>query len=117
MRFVNGIRMTDTVSAPISIIPIPSLSNLLPSIQEYIDNLVDLPELRPALCDSISLLARTTKFGSERDIGILSEMTPSLAVISRDIRTERGRELLYDYLGDELAKDIIRYWEEDEPCV
>lgn len=78
------------------------------------NNLVDLPELRPALYDSIGLLARTVKSVSERDINILSEMTPSLAVISREVRTESGRELLRDYFGDTLAKEIIGYWGEDK---
>lgn len=110
--------MTESLPTAISIIPIPNLSSLLSSILGYMNNLVDILVQQPALRGSVTLLAgavRSRYFQlSEQDTNTLSEIAPSLGFISREARTERGRELLRDCFGDALAREMTGFWEEDE---
>lgn len=102
----------------IPIIPIPNPASLLSSIQEYMTRLVVLPVLRPELADAVALLARTTRSRyfkiNDTDIVIMTELCPSVIVMSQAVRSESGRQMLKDFFGDALGTEMIRYWEEDE---
>lgn len=82
------------------------------------DSLVDLPVQKPALSEAVALLARTVRSKyfkmTDQDVQLLSEMSPSLVIMSRAARTENGAQLVRNYFDGELGKEMIRFWEEDE---
>lgn len=110
--------MIESLPAPISVIPIPNPSSFLSGIQDYMNNLVDIPVLQPVRQDSMGLLSHAVRSRysqlSEQGVNILSELAPSLGVLSRGVRTAHGWELLADHFGEPLASKIAGFWEDDE---
>ncbi|KAL4861335.1 hypothetical protein BDV12DRAFT_180427 [Aspergillus spectabilis] len=80
-------------------------------------NLEDIPVASPSLGDSVALLAHaTSEYPStlcERNTNILSDLFPSLKRLSEATRTREGQELLIDYLGEDTAQRIVKFWQED----
>lgn len=110
--------MVECLPAPISVIPILNPSNFLSGIQDYMSSIVDIPVLQPTAPDSMSLLSRAVRSSysqlSEQDVNLLSELAPSLGVLSRGVRTTHGWELLVDHFGELVASEIAGFWEDDE---
>ncbi|PTU23965.1 hypothetical protein P175DRAFT_0527419 [Aspergillus ochraceoroseus IBT 24754] len=106
----------ENLSSSMPVIPIPNASSLVSCIQKYMANLEDIPATLPSLGDSIALLAHVTSHShplSGQNVNILSDLYPSFRALSRAVRTEEGRKTLVDYLGEEEATKIIKFWQED----
>lgn len=109
--------MMETLSVSIPVLPIPDSSSFLGSVHEYLSNLADIPAQGSSTADSINLLSHTSSGGAsflpEQDRNVLSDLFPSLKVMSQDLQTQDGRDMLRDYLGEEKAKGIVNFWAND----
>lgn len=81
-------------------------------------NLVVLPILRPELSDTVALLSTTTRSRgfemNDKDMGVLTELCPSLKFMSKEVRKRDTRVVLGDLFGKALATEIARFWDEDD---
>lgn len=100
------------------IIPIPEPGNLLVSVVNYMNNMFDLPQPIPDLSESVALVPRTLHSRyiklTERQANVLSDVAASLRMLSQAVRNEAGQEIVEDYFGDVIGKELIKYWQEDE---
>lgn len=111
-------RISESLTVPIPIVPIPDISCFSSSIQGYLNGIVDLPLPNSSLADSISLLSHTTAFISlqpllEHDTNVLSDLFPSMRALSQAICSHEGQATVREYLGDEVALGVVRFWDRD----
>jgi hypothetical protein len=98
---------------------------LLASIKEHCQvlqrSLRQPPEL-PYLCitssSSLRLLEHIVSHSSDQltcqqNLNILSDLFPSLRALSAAIRTVEGRQLIADYLGGHVARNMVAFWGEE----
>lgn len=114
---INIHRMMENLSVSIPVLPIPDSSSFFESVHEYLSNLADIPAQDPSTADSINLLSHTSSgdagFLLEHDRNVLSDLFPSLKVMSQALQTQDGRDVLCDYLGEEKARGIVNFWAND----
>ncbi|KAE8149699.1 hypothetical protein BDV25DRAFT_123457 [Aspergillus avenaceus] len=109
--------MAEVLPSLVPIIPVSDSSCFLSCMEQYFDNLIDIPQQNPTLSESITVLSHATA-GSpnvlcEQDTNILSDLFPSMRTLSQATRTIEGREVLVDYLGEKKAEPIIGFWGDD----
>lgn len=46
-------------------------------------------------------------------MNVLSDLFPSLRALSQAIRTHEGQAVVKEYLGDEVALDVVGFWDGD----
>jgi hypothetical protein len=88
-------------------------------MQEYINGLAGVPRLGPSPMSPISLLPYLTRDApyhllSEHNINVLSDLFPTLSALSKACRTDAGRALLRNYVGEETARRIVDFWNREE---
>lgn len=110
--------MVEALPFSLPIIPIPEPCSLLVSVLGYMSNSYQLPPPIPTLNDSLALVPRTihSRFIklTERQANVLSDVASGLQILSSAIRDEAGQEIVEDYFGDVMGKEMIKYWQEDE---
>lgn len=52
----------------------------------------------------------------QQNVNILSDLFPTLRALSAASRTVEERRLIVEYLGDQLAKHIVSFWNEESIC-
>ncbi|KAL3478943.1 hypothetical protein BJX99DRAFT_223260 [Aspergillus californicus] len=116
-NILSSIRLFESLANPLPVIPVADAPSFFSSIQEYMANLDDIPVDSPTLGDSIVLLScATTGYPGalcEQTTNILSDLFPSFRTLSQATHTSEGRGLLGDYLGEQTAENIIRFWQKD----
>jgi hypothetical protein len=95
------------------------------TIQQNIDqppniNFISMSSHTPS-SSTLYLLEQIVAQGSDQlacqqNVNILSDLFPSLRVLSAASRTVQGRRLIVEYLGDQLAKHIVSFWNEESIC-
>lgn len=75
---------------------------------------MDLPLPKLILTDTVSLLLPISSHSlSEHNMNALSDLFPSLRALSQAIRTHEGQAVVKEYLGDEVALDVVGFWDGD----
>lgn len=80
---------------------------------------MDLPPLpSPSVADSLSLLSCTISSAptlalSEHGTNILSDLFPSMRVLSHAVRSQDGQAVIADYLGEEVTQGLVAFWQQD----
>ncbi|KAL4936234.1 hypothetical protein BDV06DRAFT_96516 [Aspergillus oleicola] len=109
--------MFETLPVAFPVIPIPDTPAFFSSIHEYMTNLDDIPAINSNLGDSVALLAHTTgdyfRTLDEQSRNLLSDLFPSFRKLSAASRSQEGQEVLIDYLGENTAGNIVRFWQKD----
>ncbi|KAL5336859.1 hypothetical protein BJX70DRAFT_261863 [Aspergillus crustosus] len=99
------------------VIPVPDAPSFISSIEEYMANFADMPINGPSLSDTVALLAPTTSDYPnslcQQTTNVLSDLFPSFRALSQKTRTREGQELLVDNLGEDMAGNIVKFWNED----
>ncbi|KAL9619555.1 MAG: hypothetical protein Q9160_005831 [Pyrenula sp. 1 TL-2023] len=109
---------------PPPLLPTPSPSSLLPTLQTHLTTLTNppspptsIPNPSHLLPRSHALLSHTTTSSPTplppHATNILSDLFPNFKALERACRTAEGRELLSDYLGEESAGRVLGFWERD----
>ncbi|KAL4925514.1 uncharacterized protein BDV17DRAFT_184058 [Aspergillus undulatus] len=109
--------MFETLTAPLPVISISDAPSLFQSVDEYMMNIEDIPVAGPTLGDSVALLAHTTsdypRSMDEQTHNVLSDLFPSFRKLSAATRIQEGQRLLVEYLGQDIAEKIVKFWQED----
>ncbi|KAL4957337.1 hypothetical protein BDW69DRAFT_31641 [Aspergillus filifer] len=109
--------MFETLAIPLPVIPIPNAPSFFSSVHEYMTNLEGIPVITSTLGDSVALLAHTSsdypRTLDEPSRNVLSDLFPSFRKLSAASRLQEGQELLVDYLGQDTAENVVRFWRND----
>ncbi|KAL4883802.1 hypothetical protein BJY04DRAFT_184437, partial [Aspergillus karnatakaensis] len=111
-----SLSLFENLTNPLPVIPIPDGPSLFTSLQEYMANLETIPVANPSPGDSVALLAHATSGPvtlCEQTTYILSDLYPSFKALSKAARVGEGQDMLVDYLGEEQAGRIFKFWRED----
>ncbi|OKL58383.1 hypothetical protein UA08_06071 [Talaromyces atroroseus] len=115
-------------AAALPIIIVGEPSELLSSIKErcqvlqhHLDQSPERPHLGSS-ASSLRLLEHIVAHASDsvtcqQNLNILSDLFPSLRALSAAIRTMEGRQLIADYLGSRVARNIVAFWSEERIAV
>ncbi|QKX55204.1 uncharacterized protein TRUGW13939_02296 [Talaromyces rugulosus] len=102
------------------IIPAAEPSTVLASVQEHCNALARGPISHPSFPppSPLSLLEYVVTSGpsqlpAKHNLNVLSDLFPSLRALSRAATTPDGRQLIVDYLGEDLADSIQAFWEQE----
>lgn len=80
---------------------------------------MDLPPLpSPCVANSLSLLSHTTASApvlplTEHDTNILNDLFPSMRALSQAIRSQEGQAVITDYLGEDVTRGLVAFWQQD----
>jgi hypothetical protein len=113
--------MLQELPTTIPIIPILSPADLLPSLQAYIKDLEEPPQLNTSPPIPTLLLSHATTAApycplTAHDTNILSDLFPSLRALDKAVKTKEGKEILADYFEAETARRIIGFWNREMDC-
>lgn len=50
---------------------------------------------------------------SEHDMNILSDLFPSMRVLSQAVRSQEGQAVIADYLEEEVTRGLVAFWQQD----
>ena len=96
-----------------------SLDGILPTLERYLQELERAPEIRsPATPIPTSLVAYATTSAppqplSQHHANVLINLCHSVRELEEVTRTTGGKEMLVEYLGAVVAKNIINFWEDE----
>ncbi|KAL8968052.1 MAG: hypothetical protein Q9197_005083 [Variospora fuerteventurae] len=112
--------MLHELSVPLALLPVPSPSQLVLLLKKYVDN--SLPgHCTPASSPPMRLLRQITATGPSRPLpehssNVLSDICGSIKDVAAIMENEQGMKVLEDYVGEEDARNIERFWAEDWMC-
>ncbi|KAL9020609.1 MAG: hypothetical protein Q9185_002195 [Variospora sp. 1 TL-2023] len=112
--------MLHELSVPLALLPVASPSQLVLLLKKYVDN--SLPgHCTPASSPPMRLLRQITATGPSRPLpehssNVLSDICGSIKDVAAIMENEQGMKVLEDYVGEEDARNIERFWAEDWMC-
>ncbi|KAI4284782.1 MAG: hypothetical protein L6R35_004816 [Caloplaca aegaea] len=124
---INGFRayttlqmMLHELSVLVALLPVASPSQLVLLLKKYVDS--SLPgHCTPASSPPMRLLRQITATGPSRPLpehssNVLSDICGSIKGVAAMMENEQGMKVLEDYVGEEDARNIERFWAEDWMC-
>ncbi|KAL8649798.1 MAG: hypothetical protein Q9210_004188 [Variospora velana] len=112
--------MLHELSAPPALLPVASPSQLVPLLKIYVDG-SSPGHCTPATPPPMRLLRQITVTGPSRPLpehssNVLSDICGSIKDVAAIMESEQGMKVLEDYVGEEDARNIERFWAEDWMC-
>jgi len=96
-----------------------SVESILPTLDRYLEELKQEHEIRSHPTQTpTSLVANATvsaplQLLNQHDGNVLTDLCHSVREVEEITRTANGKEMLVEYLGPVVAKNIVDFWEDE----